>query len=115
VQSEGILLKKIILEFCLAIPGTRAPIARALSLTNAMCSNKKFLIEIIEAAIVAKTHFRIISCNDFGNMVAYSPKLHKEICLYTKNKTFIQEQQATRLTLTAKSTENKLLCFRKNL
>jgi hypothetical protein len=103
------------LEFCLAIPGTRAPIASALYLTNAIWTNKKILIEIIEAAIVTKRHFRILSCNDFGNMVAYSPKLHKEICLSTKNKTFVQEQQATRLTLTAKSTENKLLCFLKNL
>jgi hypothetical protein len=62
VQHEGISLRNvhIILEFCLAIPGTSAFIERLFYITNVLWTDEKnsFLIETIKAVTVTKLIFR---------------------------------------------------------
>jgi hypothetical protein len=96
VRSECISLKKIILEFSFAIPGTSAAMERVFSITNALWTDEKssFLVETIKAVIVTKTHFGELSCN-FYTLISNNPKLLQEIRSSSKYKTSAQEERTT--------------------
>jgi hypothetical protein len=68
-------------EFSFAIPGTSAATERVFSITNALLTDGKsrFLVEIIKAVIVTKTHFEELSCNDFYTLISNNPKSLQEI------------------------------------
>jgi hypothetical protein len=80
-RSECILLKntQLVLEFSFAIPGTSAAIERVFSITNALWTDEKsrFLLEIIKAVIVTKTHFEELQCNDFFTLISNNPNVHQ--------------------------------------
>jgi hypothetical protein len=118
VRSERISLRntQLILKFSFAIPGTRAATERVFSITNALWTDEKtrFLVEIIKAIIVAKTHFEELPCNDFYTLISNNPKLLQEIRSSTKYKTSAQEKRTTS-TLTRNELKKILLVLMKKL
>lgn len=84
----------IILEFCLAISSTSAPIQKVFSLTNGLKKNR-FLVEAIKAVIMTETNFRDFSYDDFYNIVLDKLKLLQEIRSSTICKTSAQQEQPT--------------------
>jgi hypothetical protein len=77
----NVLLKKIILEFSFAIPGTSAAIERVSAIKNVLLTDEKshFLVETIKTVIVTNTRFEELSCNDFYILISSNPKLLQEI------------------------------------
>jgi hypothetical protein len=72
------------------------------SVTNALWTDEKsrFLVAIIKAVIVTKTHFEEFSCSDFWTLISSNPKLLQEIHSCTKYKTSAQKEITTPSTLT---------------
>jgi hypothetical protein len=93
---------QLILESSFAIPGTSAAIDRVFSITDVLWTDEKssFFVESIKAAIVTKTHFEELSCNNFYTLISNSPKLLQEIRSSTKYKTSTQEERTLLSTLT---------------
>jgi hypothetical protein len=90
------------LDSSFAVPGTSAAIERVFPVANALWTVEKshFLFEIIKAAIVTKTRFEELSCNDFCTLISNNPKLLQKICSPAKYKTSAQEERTTPSTLT---------------
>jgi hypothetical protein len=90
------------LEFPFAIPGTSGAIERVFSITITLWTEEKscFFVETIKAVIETKTHFEVLSCNDFYTLISNNPKLFQEICSSMTYKTSAQEERTTPSTST---------------
>ncbi|XP_060847841.1 uncharacterized protein LOC132927347 [Rhopalosiphum padi] len=70
-----------IIEYSLAIPGTNASVERIFSLTNVLWTDEKnrFNVETIKSIIIAKQHFKNITCSQFYEFLLKHPKLFNSI------------------------------------
>jgi hypothetical protein len=100
VRSECISLKKLVLEFSSAIPGTS--VATENFLSQMLCGLSKRAVSLLKplSSDSNKTHFDELSCSDFYTLISNNPKLLQEIRSSTKYKTYAQEDRTTRSTLT---------------
>jgi hypothetical protein len=56
-------------------------------------TKRSFLAETFKAAIVTKTHFQDLSCNDFYTLIKNKPKLLQEIRSSRKYGTSAQKEE----------------------
>lgn len=66
-----------IIEYSLAIPGTNASVERIFSITNVLWTDEKnrFKVETIRSIIIAKQHFKSLTCSQFYEFLLKHPKL----------------------------------------